>query len=311
MEEKSGKKAKVMDILSEKFSWVDDLADPAAPFFLKRTEADVGFVGAIHFGAKRFVGEAILQHSKAIVRDCYHQLNQTVWNLFGEDEDIVGVSGTPGTGKTVFGMLFLVDLVRAIRKSLVAKEELPLGLTQPVVFYKVADVTEYYQITISVDNLSVAEVGGGKVPKNTIAIKDGECAVFDVQCKQLVLSTPKAPKMREFLKHHSLYYLPQWQTSDMITCWKLIGGPDVRERVFSFSPMAKDMWQDVKTTCEASGFDVNSIEFKEMMWRRLIKELGHVPRRIFNPVISLAQRDTELESLTQVHKLRLWFQEFL
>jgi len=172
MEEKSGKKAKVMDILSEKFSWVDDLADPAAPFFLKRTEADVGFVGAIDFGDDQFVGEAVLPNKKAIVRDCYHQLNQTVWNLFGKNVKIVGVSGTPGTGKTVFGMLFLIDLVRAIRKSLVAKEVLPLGLTQPVVFYKVAAVTEYYQITISVDNLNVTKVGHEKVPKNTIVIKE-------------------------------------------------------------------------------------------------------------------------------------------
>lgn len=287
-----------MDILSEKFSWVDDLADPTAPPFLKRTEADVGFVGAIDFGDDQFVGEAVLPNKKAIVRDCYHQLNQTVWKLFGKNVKIVGVSGTPGTGKTVFGMLFLIDLVRAIRKSLVTKEELPLGLTQPVVFYKVAAVTSYFQITIGVDNLSVVKVGDELVPKNSIVIKDGECEVFDVQCKQLVLSTPKAPKMREFLKHHPLYYLPQWQTSDMIMCWKLIGGPDVGKDVF-FGPLAKDMWQDVKTTCEASGFDVNSIEFKEMMWRRLIKELGHVPRRIFNPVTSLAQRDTELRALKQ------------
>jgi len=122
------------------------------------------------------------------------------------------------------------------------------------------------------------------------------------------MSTPKAPKMREFLKHHPLYYLPQWQTTDMITCWKLIGGPDVGKDVF-FGPLAKDMWQDVKTTCEASGFDVNSIEFKEMMWRRLIKELGHVPRRIFNPVISLAQRDTELRALKQVWIWSVLFQD--
>lgn len=234
-----------------------------------------------------------------------------MWNQFGEDIDVVGVSGTPGTGKTIFGMPFLIDLIRAIRKSLVAKEELPLGLTQPVVFYKVAAVKSYFQILISVGNLSVVEATFAQVPRNSIVIKDGECEIFDVECKQLVLSTPNAPKVREYLKHFPMHYLPQWQTSDMIACWKLIGGPDVRENAFIFNQMAHDMWQDVKTTCEASGFDVNSGEFKEAMWRRLIKELGLVPRRIFNPVVALERRDTELETLTQVHKFILQFQEFL
>jgi len=298
-EEKKAKRAK---LATERFAWVWKLSDPHSLPFLKKTvdekDTDV-FAGAIDFGSEKLSAAAKLPHKKAIVRACYHTLSQTVWKLFNDGKRDVAVSGTPGIGKTIFGVLFLIDLVRTIRMSLTMATPLPLGLTEPIVFYEVALTETLFQFTIGADGLQVDVVEDLDVPDNTIAVRDGNCKVANFNCYQFVLTTPKSKTAHEFMKDQPLYCLPHWQTSEMIECWKLIGGPEITENPLCYAEVGKKIWDDVKATYSP---DI----FTEMMWRRLIKELGHVPRRIFNAVDYLQKRDTQLDKLKQVLSLVLF-----
>ena len=62
------------------------------------------------------LGQQVPQQ-RIFVRECYTVIFEKIWNFYDQSQGptTVTLTGTPGIGKSLFGLLFLIELIRFLR----------------------------------------------------------------------------------------------------------------------------------------------------------------------------------------------------
>ncbi len=170
---------------------------------------------------------------RIFVRSCYLKLFPMLWGLFAESRNAVSLSlsGTPGVGKSLFGLLFLRELVAFLKTHAASSSHSTLfgqGLRGRVV-YEVVKTAHDRSATfhlIEGDTVFVTH----SIPEHwvsdphTFLIKDGACDFYPAKCSVLWISSPQAcssfSKNVDLQHGQLLWYVPPWDEQELINCMR-------------------------------------------------------------------------------------------
>jgi hypothetical protein len=257
-----------------------------------------------------------LPQNRLFVRKCYSDLFSFVWDMFKKDcRETVTLTGTPGIGKSVFGLLFLIELVRFLRASAASPEKIVdfgLGLNGQIVYEHAKGVesnSTFFLIDTNKNTISFSHDAPLAWLSNphTFLIKDGPCKDYVVNCSVLWLSSPRAGSFQKAGDNaKGSFILPPWETDELVECWRQGCAP---KELFTINNQ-KSNKAALEAAAEAlsaldEGADENAKH--EATLRRWIADLGPVARRVFNPAkaygkLADAEKDLgdkDLDSLSE------------
>lgn len=263
------------------------LFELANPDEINYFERDAGSV--VGLGVEEPLGQ-IVPRKCAFVRECYIELFAKVMTAYAVEKRVTAsLTGTPGIGKSMFGLLFLVDLIRhqyAASPRHLVDSKFGLGLNGHIVYEHVlheADFPSYY--LIDVEHKSITHVDAKPLlwldDKHSFLIKDGPCKAYDVKCSVLWVSSPRAGGFQKADEVKGVQFiLPPWTADELVACWWAGCAP---EKLFQFSQGTGDrMVREVVKDIEAAGEELEG-NLEEAILRRWTADLGPVARRVFNP----------------------------
>jgi hypothetical protein len=261
-----------------------ELGAPGVTNYLDEQNAGL----AVGLGVKKPLGQ-IVPRKRAFVRQCYIELSAKVAAAYDVKESVtVALTGTPGIGKSIFSLLFLVDLIRHLHDASpdnLVPDKFGIGLNGHIVYeHVIYDSPSYYLIDVATKSIiqSLVRPLDWLNDKHSFLIKDGPCQAYDVECSVLWASSPRAGG---FQKAHELdgkqFILPPWTADELIACWRAGCAP---ETLFHFSEDSGDQTvRDVVEDVKAAGHELEGNLLEEAILRRLTADLGPVARRVFNP----------------------------
>jgi len=76
---------------------------------------------AVQLGEDEPLGQQV-PRQRIFVRECYTVIFEKIWNFYDQSQGptTVTLTGTPGIGKSLFGLLFLIELIRFLRSCKVS-----------------------------------------------------------------------------------------------------------------------------------------------------------------------------------------------
>ena len=275
-----------------------EIADPTKPMML--AEGNTGRVFAIEvtepFGQK-------VPRGVVYVRECYIQLFPRVMTLLRQSKRVtVTITGTPGIGKSVFGLFFIIEMVRRLLDCGASSEhpsDIGLGLNGLIVYEHVKEVTDrttYYLIDSTKKIIKKQMV----VPilelddLRTLLVKDGPCAASDVRCSVLWVSSPRAGSFQKEVELGTKrFVLPPWTDDELVDCWQKGCAP---EDLFNLPDSDAQRPREVMNDVYAVDPNLSDDEKKEAVLRRWAADLGPVARRVFDPAQAYEKLDDAMKT---------------
>ena len=239
------------------------------------------------------LGQQVPQQ-RFFVRECYTVIFDKIWKLYDQSQGptTVTLTGTPGIGKSLFGLLFLIELIRFLRSCKASRGSLcggiGLGLNGRIVYEHVRAVRSsatYYLIDTETKaiNMQYEKPADWLYDENVFLVKDGPCDDYDVACQVLWVSSPRAGSFQKAgeLGGNTLV-MPPWTPDEIVACWTAGCAPA------NLFPMpTSDKGRLARTAGEEalSMLDETLPEDakREAVLRRWTADLGPVARRVFNP----------------------------
>jgi hypothetical protein len=242
----------------------------------------------VDLGVKEPLGQ-IVPRTRAFVRQCYMDLFAKVMDVYkAKDRVTVSLTGTPGIGKSMFGLLFVVDLIRHLSTASASKpidSKFGLGLSGCIVYEHVTFATPTFYLIDAVNKRiakSYSKPQEWLDDRHAFLVKDGPCETFDVECSVLWLSSPRAGSFQKTdeLKAN-VFILPPWTPDELVACWQADCAPAQLLNI----PTTSDA-NEVRLAVAGvnSRDDLEGDELNKAIVRRWIADLGPVARRVFNPV---------------------------
>jgi hypothetical protein len=231
---------------------------------------------------------------RIFVRECYTVIFDKIWKFYDQSQGptTVTLTGTSGIGKSLFGLLFLIELIRFLRSCKASRGSLcggiGLGLNGRIVYEHVRAVRSsatYYLIDTETKaiNMQYEKPADWLYDENVFLVKDGPCDDYDVACQVLWVSSPRAGSFQKAgeLGGNTLV-MPPWTPDEIVACWTAGCAPA------NLFPMPiSDKGHLARTAGEEalSMLDDTLSEHAkhEAVLRRWTADLGPVARRVFNP----------------------------
>ena len=235
-------------------------------------------------------GQTVPQ-GRVYMRQCYIDLFPKIMKLLCKEGQVtVTLTGTPGIGKSVFGLLVVVEIIRMLLDAK-ASCEAPAKFGGLIVYEHVNCVegpATYY--LIDTDNRKIELMHKSMPPielqnPRTLLVKDGPCKTYDVQCSVFWVSSPRDGAFQKVVfEGEQRYVVPPWTTDELVDCWKKECCPEdlftLEDDRAKLARMAKD---DTLSVLEDG---LPEVEKYEAVVRRWAADLGPVARRVFNPAKS-------------------------
>lgn len=278
-----------------------ELADPNNGNLFEAEESKMSTV--VTLGCQEPLGQKV-PRQRIFVRACYKQLFAKIWKLYDSEQRVtVTLTGTPGIGKSLFGLLFLIELIRFLRHNKASSATLASGLGLELdgrIVYEHVQAVEgdaaYYLVnsTTGAVTKQYAKPEDWLDDPKVFLIKDGPCKIYDVSCQVLWVSSPRAgsfQKASELGKNTLI--MPPWTADELVECWRADCAPA------NLFPMPTDDFgarariagkEAVDALDEALPADAKD----EAVLRRWAADLGPVARRVFGPSVAYVSLDAAL-----------------
>ena len=231
---------------------------------------------------------------RIFVRECYSDIFDKIWSFYKQSEEPITVTltGTPGIGKSMFGLLFLVELIRFLRSCKASSGNLSggfgLGLNGRVVYEHVRSVysaATYYLIDTETKAITMQYEKPAEWldDENVFLVKDGPCDYYDVLCQVLWVSSPRAGSFQKAgeLDGNTLV-MPPWTPDEIVACWTAGCAPAnlFPMPISDKSHLARTAGEEVLAMLNET---LSEHAKREAVLRRWTADLGPVARRVFNP----------------------------
>jgi hypothetical protein len=139
-----------------------------------------------------------------------HCIFDKIWSFYKQRQrrTTVTLTGTPGIGKSLFGLLFLVELIRVLRSHKAPSGNLcgvfGLGLNGRIVYEHVRVVLSaatYYLIDTETKAITkhYEKPADWLDDQDVFLVKDGPCDDYGVSCQVLWVSSPRAGSFQKSL----------------------------------------------------------------------------------------------------------------
>jgi len=250
------------------------------------------------------------------VRECYKQLAPRITKLLeASSSKLVIVTGSPGIGKSLFGLLFLIDIVKKM-KAREANGHLE-GITHVLYEHAAAPGSVASYFVVDVDSATILKIRNDQawnyfnVP-TTLLIKDGACKEFGTLCPVLWFSSPRPNSLRKRQGERSTktLYVPPTDACELIECMVAGCAPPY---LFEFDDV--DVASAAHKAMEEAESHIGEDELDNQTDRcaarraatieRWTADLGPCARRVFNPQRGYDEVDGALKQLGKVDFLAL------
>jgi len=283
------------------------------------------------FGETNPFGQEV-PRGRIFKRECHEPLMSKVFESFERKPQVL-LTGTPGVGTSLFGLLFLLELIRRIRavRAYPDAEHAPWlkELGGRIVYeYKTGSRPDSSMNTlfyvIDTEKETVVQVDGPPFPfleRDTFLIRDGPCAskLFDGYI--FWTSSPDTYYFQHFRTWDAqLLHMPAWTEAELIECWRSGCG-----YARLFSRLKQEATQDRPRSDVIAALEVlvdfcelelpvrhrlskdevapeihthlaevvDQPEYQEAVLRRWIADLGPVAGRVLDPVYGYNMRGCE------------------
>jgi hypothetical protein len=231
---------------------------------------------------------------RIFVRECYTVIFDKIWKFYKQRQrrTTVTLTGTPGIGKSLFGLLFLIELIRVLRISRASCgnlfDEFGLGLNGRIVYEHISDILSdgtYYLIDTETKAITrqYEKPADWLADENVFLVKDGPCDSYYVACQVLWVSSPRAGSFQKAgeLGGNTLV-MPPWTPDEIVACWTAGCAP---ANLFPMPTSDKGLLARTAGEEALSMLDETLSEDAkhEAVLRRWTADLGPVARRVFNP----------------------------
>ncbi|KAL1527395.1 hypothetical protein AB1Y20_016063 [Prymnesium parvum] len=309
------------------------------PYFFGR---EPPFQGSTNFDMCNGAFGQKVPAGRIFVRPCYALLNDRIWESFKDctEQHVLQLTGTPGVGKSVFGLLFMIELIQFMKRSLQSDEheKIRLGgleLDGRIIYEFSRDDRNarplYYMIDVRKEQIwSLNDWLPTQQERTIFLVKDGPSA-FSKACRghALWISSPRAGSFQtEYSKQDILggcsrLYMPPWNEEELIRCWRAHCVPvDLISRVIANHEAhpSEDSLTATTAAREACAMlgesnaapELNAVKEKlqdEMyqvaVLERWAHDLGPVARRVFNPVFGYQKKRLALRALNGADIVKL------
>ncbi|KAL1520261.1 hypothetical protein AB1Y20_023730 [Prymnesium parvum] len=255
-------------------------------------------------------------------RECYEKLMSKVFKAFERNRQVL-LTGTPGVGKSLFGLLFLLELIRrirAVRAHADAEHASWLTTLGGCIVYQHktssrADSmfnTRFYVIDAVTENIFLTNRPPSEcLERTTFLIRDGPCDSTDFDGYTFWASSPRPDDFQRCTNADAqLFYMPAWTEAELIECWQRRCAPAslfsqlTQEATSSALPshvtaalevlidfcelelvLRHGLWENEVSAeiHKCLAEKVGEPAYQEAVLRRWIADLGPVARRAFDP----------------------------
>ena len=244
---------------------------------------------------------------RIFVRECYSGIFDKVWNFYQQRQRRITVTltGTPGIGKSLFGLLFLVELIRFLRSCKAScgnlSGEFGLGLNGRIIYEHISEIgsdATYYLIDTETKAITkqYEKPAEWLDDENVFLIKDGPCRLYDVLCQVLWVSSPRAGSFQKAgeLGGNTLV-MPPWTPDEIVACWTAGCAPAnlFPMPISDKGHLARTAGEEVLSMLDET---LSEHAKDEAVLRRWTADLGPVARRVFNPADGYTKLDAALGS---------------
>ncbi|KAL1496790.1 hypothetical protein AB1Y20_014378 [Prymnesium parvum] len=278
---------------------------------------------------------------RIFVRPCYALLNNRIWESFKncKKQHVLQLTGTPGVGKSVFGLLFMIELIQFMQRSLQSDEHKNISLGGVELDGRI--VYEFSRDDRDERTFYMIDVRKGKIwrlnrwlptqrEKTIFLVKDGPAALQrPFVGHSLWISSPRAGSFEtELFKQDvpggcSRLYMPPWNEEELIQCWRAQCVPgDLISSVIAnheAHPSEDSLTATIaaREACAMLGEsnaapELHAVKEKlqdEMyqvaVLERWAHDLGPVARRVFNPVFGYQKKRLALGALNGSELVKL------
>ena len=238
---------------------------------------------------------------RIFIRQCYRDLEIKVWSAFKTNERVeVALTGTPGIGKSMFGLYFLFKLVsflKAENACPATPAKFGLGLNGIIVYEfvkNVGDNPDFWVLDVATRTIynTGADVRMFTNDPRAFLVKDGPCQSRPVACSVLWVSSPRAGAFQKFKESTPgcRFVLPPWDSDELIECLRR-----------GCLPFVLPENADSKDARRAAHEAVDALDDKtastEATIRRWAADLGPVPRRMIDPAAAYRNLEGALRDL--------------
>lgn len=272
----------------------DDLQPPPHwPEFVSLLGIDVFKEEFVDVGSTKPLGQ-VVDSRKIYVRECYKDLAPKMQELLeNEDNEAVIVTGSPGVGKSLFGILFLVNVVKAMR------DRTTKGRLESItnVLYEQARSTggsSHYLVNVA--SAKIVMIPNQKAwqyqtSEQTFVIKDGACIDNHVVGPMLWVSSPRKDSISQLQKKRSVEtrVVPPMEGAELVDCVAKKCYPPNLFKIAADDAFSKDAHKAmVEATMEIeSEVGEGDVEYEATKQAAIIMrwaaDLGPYTRRVFNP----------------------------
>ena len=231
----------------------------------------------------------LLPATRIFVRKCYHELEHAIWRALNAEARVtILLTGTPGIGKSVFGLWFIFKLVHFLKTARASVDNLARfgqGLNGTIVVEHVTnpcDTPTFYVIDVTASTIHSTSDRPMSLLRNkhTLLVKDGPCTNSDILCSALWISSPRADSFQKGteLLVGCTYVMPPWDDDELVDCW--------RSGCVVMRPLDAPTLLIAEAVFDALDSDADDDAKTEALLRRWSGEFGPVPRRVFNPAMA-------------------------
>jgi len=255
-------------------------------------------------------------------RECYERLMQKVFDGFEETRTVM-LTGTPGVGKSLFGLLFLRELIRRLKAIQPGYQGWLTDLGGRIVYEHTTGIqpnspTYFYEIDTRNGTVwAVNDWPHTQQESDIFLIRDGPCGKTAFSGYIFWASSPRPDDFaRSPTVKSKFFYMPAWTEEELIDCWENGCSPanlfsrleeeaqseGLNKDVVAALEVLLDFSEPLGTTIDSEHFDVRNAEmrrdanfrgllvqalsndgYKKAVLRRWATDLGPVARRVFNP----------------------------
>ncbi|KAL1520713.1 hypothetical protein AB1Y20_022282 [Prymnesium parvum] len=177
---------------------------------------------------------------RIFVRQCYRSLFTIIWDFFCNSavDSTFMLSGTPGVGKSLLGLLFLIDLINflmSFNHQQICNKNARLGMAilDGRIVYEHCNGSrgrsDFYLIDVLTRRVVKMDEWKPTQRDSTIfLIKDGKCDIFDFAGPTFWVSSPRPDDFREVSKRYNVKkaFMPPWDEAEILSCWKANCAPE-------------------------------------------------------------------------------------
>ena len=237
------------------------------------------------------------------VRECYRALCPRIFDLLGKETKLV-LTGSPGIGKSLFGLLLVIEFVRFKMYGLVSKAL--TGITHILYEHVRSEGSDpsYYIIDIERKSIEFEIERKAISPhinsKQTLLVKDGACNEYDHKCPSVWISSPRPQSLRKYTEESNVRRLcvPPIETDEIIACFLAGCAP---HNLFELQECGAEHPARVamnEAFSQIGDDDENALGSRQIAAiNRWAADLGPCVRRAFNPVMFYEKQKAALSEL--------------